>query len=95
MKVIYSLCKSMFYCQESDFGYKGTILALRFQDVDEKIGSVVSTSDFRSGVSGFESRAGHLLDLFSVVLNPTGRLLSFGVLNPVLLHLNYKFVSSS
>lgn len=64
--------------------------------MDEKIGSVVSTSDFQSGGPGFESRAGHLLDMFKVVsLNPTGRLLSFGVLNSVLLHLNYKFVSSS
>ena len=65
-----------------------------YPPVKIKLGGVVSTSDFQSGGSGFESRAGHLLDLFSVALNPTGRLLSSGVLNPVLLHLNYKFVSS-
>ena len=54
----------MFFVKQSDFGDNGTILALRFQDVDEKIGSVVSTSDFQSGGPGFESRAGHLLDMF-------------------------------
>ena len=62
-------------------------------------GQVVSVSDPQSGGPGFESRSGHLLDLFSVELvsrackKPTGCLLPVGVFNPVMLYLNDLFLS--
>ena len=63
-------------------------------------GRVVSASDLQSGGPGFESRSGHLLDLFSVVPSsnprPTGCLLPVNLVPrvlsyPVMLYLNYLF----
>ena len=50
---------------------------------------MVSASASQSGGPGFESRPGHLLDFSSVV--PSSNPRPVGVLNPVLLHLNYLF----
>ena len=54
-------------------------------------------SGSQSGGPGFEYRSGHLLDLFSGVQTsnprPTACLLPVGVFNPIMLYLNYLFLS--
>ena len=58
-------------------------------------GRVVSALDSQSGGPGFESRSGHLLALFSATLVNSQLVAScqFGVFNPVMLYLNYLFLS--
>ena len=80
----------------------GTGYVTRFGKLRRQRCQVVSTSDSQSGGSRFESRPVHLLDLFSVVpsSNPWPRLQiadwfppSSWVFNPVMLYLNYLFLS--
>ena len=63
---------------------------------------MISGLDSESGGPGFESRSGHLVDLFSVLSSSAIQLINsqlvassvpVGVFNPVMLYLNYSFLS--